>query len=209
MVSGCTATGSAGCTFVARLWTDLTARHSPAVPTLDWIEAHLTQLEVALIPHSVHPLLSGVPETCRPRLLRDLHLSLARWLAERLRRRKVIVAVGLPSPPSPPPLTLPVDSSASGPSADLQQLSVAELRGADAPADAPTSPAPWSRAASAALIPARRAAALRLSAWIRSHRFLRAFPLHQGETSVAMLLLWGADHLVNYPSQASAVAGRS
>ena len=70
MVSGCTATGSADCrTFVARLWTDLMARHSPAAPPPMWIEAHLTQLAVALIPHSVHPLLSGVPQTCRPRLL--------------------------------------------------------------------------------------------------------------------------------------------
>ena len=34
MVSGCTATGSADCrTFVARLWTDLTARHPPAAPS--------------------------------------------------------------------------------------------------------------------------------------------------------------------------------
>ena len=82
MVSGCTATGSEDCrTFVARLWADLAARHSPADPPLGWIEAHLSQLAVALIPHSVHPLLSGVPETCRPRLVRDLHLGLARWLA--------------------------------------------------------------------------------------------------------------------------------
>ena len=140
MVSGSTATGSADCrTFVARLWTDLTARHTPAAP-LDWIEAYLTQLAVALISHTDNPLLSGVPETCRPRLLRDLHLSLARWLAERLRRREVIVATNRPSSPPPPPL--PGSSSTSGPSADYRQLSVAELREADAPEAAPTPPAP-------------------------------------------------------------------
>ena len=105
MVCGCTFTGSAECSsFVARLWTDLLVRHGPASPPREWISAHLAQLAVALIPRSIHPLLSVVPETGRPRFLKDLHLGLARWLAERLRRREVhVAATRTPPPPSPPP----------------------------------------------------------------------------------------------------------
>ena len=74
---------------------------------------------------------------------------------------------------------------------DPRQLSAAELLGVDAPLAAPHAPpAPWSRAASVPLRPARRHAALDLPTWVRSHRFLRACPLPQDEPAVALLILW-------------------
>jgi hypothetical protein len=47
-----------------------------------------------------------------------------------------------------------------------------------------------------------RSATLQLADWIKTHRFLRAVPLEQGEPSVALLLLWEADHGISFPSRA-------
>ena len=45
----------------------------------------------------------------------------------------------------------------------------------------------------------KRAAALSLDTWVKSHPRLQAVPLAQGEASVTLLLLWEADHRQLYP----------
>ena len=57
-------------------------------------------LAVALITHSIHPLLADVLESCRTsfRGVGGVHLGLARWLTERLRRRNPPASCGLSQP---------------------------------------------------------------------------------------------------------------
>ena len=47
-----------------------------------------------------------------------------------------------------------------------------------------------------------------LHLWIKQHRYLRAVPIEQGEATIALLLLWEADHGHPYPSQAVELVGR-
>ena len=54
----------------------------------------------------------------------------------------------------------------------------------------------------------KRKAVLELPKWIKEHKFLRAVPVEQGEPSVALLLLWEADHGKAYPSRAVELVGR-
>ena len=50
--------------------------------------------------------------------------------------------------------------------------------------------------------------ALVLHKWIKEHRFLKAVPVEQGESSVALLFLWEVDHGKPYPSRAVDLIGR-
>jgi len=47
-----------------------------------------------------------------------------------------------------------------------------------------------------------------LHLWIKQHRYLRAVPIDQGEATIALLLLWEADHGHPYPTQAVELVGR-
>ena len=58
------------------------------------------------------------------------------------------------------------------------------------------------------LIGQKWAAVGSLHLWIRQHRYLRAVPIDQGEATIALLLLWEADHGHPYPSQAVELVGR-
>ena len=51
-------------------------------------------------------------------------------------------------------------------------------------------------------------AGLSLPEWIKQHRFLKACVVASGEPSVALLLLWEADHGSLYPSRAVDTTGR-
>ena len=54
----------------------------------------------------------------------------------------------------------------------------------------------------------KRSVALVLHKWIKEHRFLKAVPVEQGESSVALLFLWEVDHGKPYPSRAVDLIGR-
>ena len=67
---------------------------------------------------------------------------------------------------------------------------------------------PTRRSTRAQLAAQKWSAASSLHLWIKRHRFLRAVALEQGETAVALLLLWEADHGCPYPSLAGELMGR-
>ena len=103
---------------------------------------------------------------------------------------------------NPPPSATSVSGAAS-----VRDLSVAELRAAEQ--ELPPPPRLLGpRVTSAQLAAQKRAAELNLPRWIKAHRFLQAVPVEQGEPSVALLLLWEADHGQHYPSQAVELVGR-
>ena len=58
------------------------------------------------------------------------------------------------------------------------------------------------------LIANRQEDGLSLPEWIKQHRFLKACVVASGEPSVALLLLWEADHGSLYPSRAVDTTGR-
>ena len=47
-----------------------------------------------------------------------------------------------------------------------------------------------------------------LHLWVKRYRFLRAVPIEQGESSIALLLLLEADHSKHYPSLAGGLVRR-
>ena len=49
----------------------------------------------------------------------------------------------------------------------------------------------------------RDAANMGLVAWVKNHRYLQPAELDQGETGMALLLLWEVDHNMPFPSQGS------
>ena len=54
----------------------------------------------------------------------------------------------------------------------------------------------------------RRQATLSLPEWLKRHRCLKACTLATGEASVALLLLWEADHGTTFPSRSVDLTGR-
>ena len=50
--------------------------------------------------------------------------------------------------------------------------------------------------------------ALVLHKWVKERRFLKAVPVEQGESSVALLILWEANHGKLYSSRALDLIGR-
>lgn len=98
MVCGCPATGSADCaTFAAQLWLGVHQGRVPGCPPLppEWVAAHLPQLAVALVPAGIKVYSPPSKLWPLPIMLREFHLGMARWLAERLRRREQIVGTAL------------------------------------------------------------------------------------------------------------------
>jgi hypothetical protein len=206
-IVGCPATGSADLSLLLPdLWTKACGA-TPCVPLPPgWVTAHLIQLAVGLLPLSLRGLLRGVATWQVSIILRTFHLGLCERLAEVLRRREQIMdemaTALIPSPTSsvPPPSSGPSSSSS-------RVLSVAELRAAEqsAPSLPPPAPAhPHSRAFRAQ----KQTAALSLQTWVKEHPHLQAVPLVQGEPSVALLLLWEADHQQLYPCGKADLAPR-
>ncbi len=190
-IAGCQVTGSADlASLVPNLW--LTACGKPSAVPLPppWVAAHLLQLAVGLIPTSLRSLVPNLEKWELGIVLRRFHLSLCSRLAEVLRRREQLVALSSPTPSSSPGL---------GPPPSVRNLTVAELRAAEA---CPSKPKPAPTAAKTAhqLRAEKLESALSLNSWVKTHPFLQAVPLDQGEASVALLLLWEADHKKLYPA---------
>ena len=131
MVCGCSATGSEDCAaFAAALWAHCNQARGAGPTALppDWAVAHLPQLAVALIPADLAQFSSPSELWPVSFILRDFHLGMARWLAERLRRREQIVGTALAARSSqlPPGAAVPAP-----PEVQAFQLTVPELRTAE------------------------------------------------------------------------------
>ena len=87
------------------------------------------------------------------------------------------------------------------------ELSVSEMR--EAEQQAPPLPAPAPAQPNSRSFRAQKLnAALTLQSWIKELPHLHAVPLGQGEPSVAVLLLWEADHKQSYPCGKTELAAR-
>ena len=205
-VSGCPGSGSIDCAdFAARLWLKVgKSRGVKMIPlSPPWLQTHLLQVAAGLIPSSLTDFLPPDVEWLAPKVLQDFHLGMAERLAEVLRRRETVVGTAASSTSGASPSQAPAFSSSSS---SARQLSVAELRAAER---LPVSPQRRRAVASQQhLAEAKRTAALNIHRWIKEHRFLKAVPVVEGEASVALLLLWEADHAQLYPSQAVELVGR-
>ena len=203
MVAGCAGTGSSDCAlFAVELWLKAgRARDARLTPLpADWVAGHLYMIAVGLIPRSLTHFVPASFDMLTKKLLHDFHLGMVTRLAEVLRRRQQLISAALP-PPSPP------SGLSSGSSAPLsiladpaRQLTVADLRHAERhPAPPPTPPArrPGNAAAAAGLEAGRV-----LHTWVKHHRHLRAVPIADGEPTVALMLLWEADHGKTFPCRA-------
>ena len=82
-----------------------------------------------------------------------------------------------------------------------RDLTVADLRAAEAASSsAPPAPTGPSALAPSRLREDKRTALLSLGSWVKAHPHLQAVSLDHGEASVALLLLWEADHGHLFPS---------
>ena len=207
MVSGCPATGSGDCAaFVAALWVKCNQARGAGATALppDWVAAHLPQLAVALIPADLAQFSSPSELWPVSFILRDFHIGMARWLAERLRRREQIVGTALAARSSQLPQGAAVPAP---PEVQAFQLTVAELRAAERSPAAPPAPA-LAVPGRAAFRQSKQQALMGLASWVKSQAHLRACPLEDGVSAVALLLLWEVDHGTQYPSQAVELVGR-
>ena len=208
MVAGCHATGAADCeALIPRLWQQLLVKRGIKVPThLDppWASAHLAQLAVGLIPSSIQAYLPS-SDWILPIILNDFAMGLAARLAEVLRRRESLLATADPPTSACASSAAPCASSVAAP----RHVSVAEFRALEqaAPIVAPLV-RPHAPARTRELVAHRRMAGLTLPEWIKQHRCLKACAMASGEPSVALLLLWEADHGTEFPSRAVDITGR-
>jgi hypothetical protein len=99
-------------------------------------------------------------------------------------------------------------SSTTLPGVDpVRQLTVADYRAAESLPALSARPVVKSKYSRGTVAP-RQEATLSLPAWIKQHKFLRAAPVERGEPSVALLLLWEADHGKPFPCRTNELAGR-
>ena len=131
-----------------------------------------------------------------------VHVMVER-LAGVLRRREELMRLALPAPTG---AVADVGRHAPTPASQPRHLSVADLRRAEQ-----QPPSPPRRATvrnKKEVMKEKRTATLGLPKWIKEHRFLKAVPLESGESSVALLLLWEADHHRHFPTTAEDIRGR-
>ena len=194
-VFGCPGTGSVDlAVLVPTFWQRACGRPGRADLPSAWIRHHLPQLAVGIIPFSIRPFLDSVEKWEVSIILRAFHLTLCERLAEVLRRRERLMAELSPPPASVPP------PSGGPPRSSVRDLTVAEIRAVESGASSvPTAASGPAMVPIAALREQKRAAALSLDAWVKDHPHLQAVPLKDGESSVALLLLWEADHKCLFP----------
>ena len=76
-----------------------------ALPS-EWLQKHLLQVAVGLIPRSMMTLLPSDSAWIVPAVMKDFHLGMVEWLVEVLRRRARLMELAAPAPSSgPAPLT--------------------------------------------------------------------------------------------------------
>jgi len=207
-IAGCPGTGAAACGDEARLlWLHCAQRRGVVATPLpaSWVADHLLQVAAALIPSDIRRFL---PSTANADLvLNDFHKGMAERLAEVMRRREVV----RDSHPSQARPQAPNNSSIFPVTDPVRQLTLAELRAAEARL---LPPPPFleerPRSLSVKQCTARQLqVTMGLSLWIQAHRFLRVLPKGEvGTTSVALLLLWETNHADRFPCNAAGLSGR-
>jgi hypothetical protein len=196
-VLGCPGTGS---TDIAQLvptyWQQACGKPGrPALPP-SWVAQFLPQLAVGLLPLSIRAVLTSLEDWEISLILRSFHLRLCDRLADVLRRRERLMAER--SPPSAP--VPPFPSSGGLARSSVRNLTVAEIRAVErGTSSLPVAASGPAQVSVASLREHKRAAALSLDSWVKEHPHLQAVPLKDGEASVALLLLWEADHHSLYP----------
>ena len=197
-VSSCSSTGAADLAdLIPRLWADACGKRSFSQLPTQWIASHLLQLAVGMLPVSLRGFAPALEKWELTLVLRRFHLSLCSRLAEVLRRREQLLDQGATR-------TTPGGSSSAAPGRyqpSVRDLTVADLRAAEANTSS-ASPAPTgvNPAAPARVRDDKRKVALELNSWVKAHPHLQAVSLDHGEASVALLLLWEADHGHLFPS---------
>ena len=212
ILTECTTTGSADCaTLAPQLWLQAGhARHVPVQPlSLVWVQAHILQLAVGLLPRGLGQFLPPEKDQAARGLFRDFHLKLVGRLAEVLRRRQVLISTTstLRTVPQQGGSSSSMRVRSSAHLAPSRCLTVADLRRAESQPAAPSelSPVRFSyRGARAASLEA----ALSLGLWVKRHPHLHPAPVADGEPSVALLLLWEADHKEMFPSRSTELKPR-
>ena len=193
-ILGCPVTGSSDLSLlVPEFWVKACGAARLAAPP-GWFTAHLPQLAVGLIPLSLRGLFVGAESWLLSIILRNFHVSLCERLADVLRRRERVMDEKASSSASFS--TLP---HGGVPRLPLRELTVAELRSAETAHPVPSSASEPAQPHSRAFRAQKQAAALTLQSWVKKHPHHQAVPLGQGEPSVALLLLWEADHKQFYP----------
>ena len=194
VVHGCPATGSADLSvLVHTLWEQACGKPGRAVLPAPWVNVHLPQLAVGLLPLSIRGLLPALERWEVSIILRNFHLNLCTRLAEVLRRREQLIAAKSPASSQPA-------STSGGFRPSPLALTVADLRAAEsAPLSMSSAPSGPVDVPPGRLREQKQAAALSLGFWLKHHPHLQAVPLGQGEASVALLFLWEADHNTLYP----------
>ena len=169
---------------------DMVAILDMQIPALFMEDFNSIQFNIQFVPACVVPLTK--------RFLQGFHLGMVTRLAEVLRRRQTLISA------ASAPTTASRGSSSSSLSLLVdaaRHLTVADLRYAERRPDLPSSPPvrrPGNAAAAAGI-----AAGLVMHTWIKHHRHLRAVPITDGEPTVALLLLWEADHGQHFPCRAT------
>ncbi len=201
-LTACSRTGSVdSLAVVSQIWLKVGSARSVSLPPppSSWIAAHLPQLVVGLIPTHLRTFLPNVSDGLVRSFLRDFHLGLVCRLAELLRRRQLLLPK---APVSRLTSSAPPHSSRHLPPSRC--LSVTDLRAAESGSRTTSSPLP--RVSSYRR--AGREAAVSLHTWVKQHPHLRPVPVADGEPSVALMLLWEADHRTLFPSRSSAMKAR-
>ena len=119
------------------------------------------------------------------------------------RREPLSAAAASRSAPAPAPQ---VGSSSAGDTS--RQLTVLDLRQAERAPPVHLPAAPVVHLSRKVAVAATREAAASLHTWLARHPHLRQVPVERGEPSVALLLLWEADHGHLFPSRVTEMKQR-
>ena len=117
VIAGCPGTGSAECSdFAFQLWLKVGTKRGVSMMSLpaSWLQVHLLQVAVGLIPCSLKAFVPTDEQWLVPALLKDFHLGMVDRLAEVLRRRETLM--GTTVTPRAPTTALP-KPAAIGPAA--------------------------------------------------------------------------------------------
>ena len=213
-VAGCPGTGAADwLAQFAQCWARVGRDQGVVLPALSeaWLREHRLPLAVALIPLDIVDHLRALPCNKVKAVAVAFHLSLVERLAEVLRRREELslqrrTAAAAQAGQEPARAARPFPAWGT-PERQLPVAELCRLQREPPPPQAIAPPQP-PHPRNPREQEARRAASQGLAAWVRDHPHLERCAPDLGEPSIALLLLWEADHDLPYPSGASELRGR-
>ena len=195
VLTGYPETGSADCAvFASQLWTTVgQGRGAELLPLpATWVYSHLLRLSVGFIPRSLLDFIPPQVNWLSRTFLKDFHMGMVARLAEVLRRRECLISAQSNQTASSSTGARPSSSTVDA----ARTLTVADLRQAERASLPPSALAQAVRRTYKGAFVATREAATS-----RRHRHLRETAVAQGGSSVALLLLWEADHGIMFPSR--------